>query len=94
MQDLGIIDHAFAVPCKTHLCHGQAMKRIRLRGLTVRRLSRRNTTQFIQMKRGDGLCCQLQMPDMYRVKSTAKNANQFQVDCAGAAPSLSGNTSR
>ena len=34
------------------------------------------------------------VPDMHRVKRTTKNADEFQVSCAGAAPSLSGSTSR
>ncbi len=53
-----------------------------------------NTTQLIQIKCSNGLFCQLQVPDMHRVKRTAENADQIQVGCAGAAPSLSGNTSR
>lgn len=66
----------------------------RLRGLTMRWLSGWNAAQLIQMKRLNGFFCQLQVPDMHRVKRTAKNTGQFQVVCAGAAPSLSANTSR
>ncbi len=60
----------------------------------MRWLSGWNAAQLIQMKRRNGFFCELQVPDMHRVKRTAKNADEFQIGCAGAAPSLSGTTSR